>query len=262
MKTKDLVKTARALAKLNQAGQPYPIDHLHAYTLTRRDIERLIKHMSQLSSEALADMPGMNEERVDVILPGAIVIDELMKTGHFETLTISGSGVREGVFFEQFLSQPTAKPVVQHLRHAPTLKNPRRFAVDNLALQYGQGTRHAAHVRKLAVQLFDQLSEVHGYGVWERELLANAALLHDVGYIVNYYNHDKHSEYLIADSELPGFNPVQDYADYDVRTHHTNMDTFERVMADDLKQCAIVLASFAYHAAMRAEKIPVKSGKP
>lgn len=55
---------------------------------------------------------------------------------------------------------------------------------------------------------------------------------------------------------LPGFNPVQDYVDYDVRTHHTNMDTFERVKADDLKQCAIVLASFAYHAATRKEKLP------
>ncbi len=56
---------------------------------------------------------------------------------------------------------------------------------------------------------------------------------------------------------LLGFNPVQDYADYDVRTHHTNMDTFERVKVDDLKQCAMVLASFAYHAAVRAEKIPL-----
>jgi carboxypeptidase Q len=60
---------------------------------------------------------------------------------------------------------------------------------------------------------------------------------------------------------LPGFNPVQDYVDYDVRMHHTNMDTFERVQPADLQQCAIVLASFAYHAAMRAEKIPLGSGK-
>ena len=43
-------------------------------------------------------MPGMNEERVDVILPGALVIDALMEAGHFEKLIISGAGVREGVF--------------------------------------------------------------------------------------------------------------------------------------------------------------------
>jgi hypothetical protein len=55
---------------------------------------------------------------------------------------------------------------------------------------------------------------------------------------------------------LPGFNPVQDYVDYDVRTHHTNVDTYERVREADLKQAAIVMASYAYHAAMRAEKMP------
>lgn len=53
-----------------------------------------------------------------------------------------------------------------------------------------------------------------------------------------------------------GFNAVQDYDLYDTRIHHTNMDMYERVSEKDLKQSAIVLASFAYHAAMRAEKIP------
>jgi Zn-dependent M28 family amino/carboxypeptidase len=50
---------------------------------------------------------------------------------------------------------------------------------------------------------------------------------------------------------VPGFNAIQDYREYDVRTHHTNMDSHERVADEDLKQAAIVLASFAYHAAMR-----------
>jgi carboxypeptidase Q len=55
---------------------------------------------------------------------------------------------------------------------------------------------------------------------------------------------------------LPAFNPIQDYADYDVRTHHTNVDTYERVREADLKQASIVMAAFAYNAAMRAEKMP------
>ena len=55
---------------------------------------------------------------------------------------------------------------------------------------------------------------------------------------------------------VPGFNVVQDYTDYDVRMHHTNVDTFERVREADLQQNAVVLASFLYHAATRKEKIP------
>jgi hypothetical protein len=54
-----------------------------------------------------------------------------------------------------------------------------------------------------------------------------------------------------------GFNAVQDYDLYDTRIHHTNMDVFERVKEQDLKQNAVVLASFAYHAAMRNERIPM-----
>jgi carboxypeptidase Q len=55
---------------------------------------------------------------------------------------------------------------------------------------------------------------------------------------------------------LPAFNSLQDYTDYDTRDHHTNMDFAERVRVDDLKQNAIVLATFAYHAASRREKLP------
>jgi hypothetical protein len=58
------------------------------------------------------------------------------------------------------------------------------------------------------------------------------------------------------DAGVPGFNPVQDYVDYDVRTHHTNADTWERVREEDLKQGAVILASFLYHAAMRDSRIP------
>ena len=55
---------------------------------------------------------------------------------------------------------------------------------------------------------------------------------------------------------LPGFNPIQDYVDYDVRTHHTNVDTFERVKEADLKQASIIFAAFAYHSAMMDAKMP------
>ena len=54
---------------------------------------------------------------------------------------------------------------------------------------------------------------------------------------------------------MPGFNPVQDYVTYDVRTHHTNVDTYERVREEDLKQNAAVLAWFVYNAAMTDARV-------
>ena len=55
---------------------------------------------------------------------------------------------------------------------------------------------------------------------------------------------------------IPGFNPVQDYVTYDVRTHHTNVDTYERIRHEDLKQNAVVLAWMTYSAANSTQKFP------
>ena len=59
-----------------------------------------------------------------------------------------------------------------------------------------------------------------------------------------------------TDAGVPGFNPIQDYVNYDVRTHHTNMDMVERLDINDVKQAAIVMATFAYDAAMAGERMP------
>jgi carboxypeptidase Q len=58
---------------------------------------------------------------------------------------------------------------------------------------------------------------------------------------------------------LPGFQFVQDRLEYNSRTHHSNMDTYDRVQRDDLVQQATIAAVFAYNAAMRDEKLPRKA---
>src|SRR4029450_5615478 len=58
---------------------------------------------------------------------------------------------------------------------------------------------------------------------------------------------------------LPGFQFLVDRLEYNARTHHSNMDTFDRVQRDDMIQQATVIAVFAYNAAMRDEKLPRKA---
>jgi carboxypeptidase Q len=57
---------------------------------------------------------------------------------------------------------------------------------------------------------------------------------------------------------LPGFQFIQDPLEYSTRTHHSNQDVFDRIQADDLKQCATIMAAFVYDAAMIDEKLPRK----
>jgi Zn-dependent M28 family amino/carboxypeptidase len=57
---------------------------------------------------------------------------------------------------------------------------------------------------------------------------------------------------------LPGFQFIQDPMDYNTRTHHSNQDTFDRLVEDDLKKSATIVASFVYHTSERADKLPRK----
>jgi Zn-dependent M28 family amino/carboxypeptidase len=57
---------------------------------------------------------------------------------------------------------------------------------------------------------------------------------------------------------LPGFQFIQDPLDYNTRTHHSNMDLYERAVAADLRQNAVIIATFVYHAANREEPFPRK----
>lgn len=57
---------------------------------------------------------------------------------------------------------------------------------------------------------------------------------------------------------LPGFQFIQDPVEYDTRTHHSNMDVYDRIQADDMKQASIIMAAFIYNAAMREDKFPRK----
>jgi carboxypeptidase Q len=57
---------------------------------------------------------------------------------------------------------------------------------------------------------------------------------------------------------LPGFQFIQDEIEYDTRTHHSNMDVFDRIQTDDMKQAATIMAAFVYQTAMRDEKLPRK----
>ena len=57
---------------------------------------------------------------------------------------------------------------------------------------------------------------------------------------------------------LPGFQFIQDSVEYGTRTHHSNMDVFDRVQTDDMKQASTIMAAFVYNTAMRDEKLPRK----
>jgi carboxypeptidase Q len=81
----------------------------------------------------------------------------------------------------------------------------------------------------------------------------------DLGVVAVKHGNTGGTDHLAFDAVgIPGFNYIQDPIEYGTHTHHTAADTFERLMIDDLKQAAVVVAATAYHLAMRDEMMPRK----
>jgi exopolyphosphatase/guanosine-5'-triphosphate,3'-diphosphate pyrophosphatase len=186
--------TVRSLGSAAQLAAGYPLGLLHGYRLKRRALEELTDALITRTVAERAAIPGINPDRADVILAGALVLRWLLRRGEQDHLMISGDGVREGVLFHSLLPAPHRVDDV------------RRFSVDNLFHRYQQPIAHTEAVRRLSVQLFDALEPLHGLGEWERGLLDDAALLHDIGMTVSYYAHHKHGAFLIENSGLAGFS--------------------------------------------------------
>jgi carboxypeptidase Q len=81
--------------------------------------------------------------------------------------------------------------------------------------------------------------------------------LHDLGATTVTLRHTGGTDHLSFDAVgLPAFQFIQDEADYETRTHHTNLDVYDRLQKADLMQAAVVLATFVYDAATRPERLP------
>src|SRR5439155_22172869 len=61
---------------------------------------------------------------------------------------------------------------------------------------------------------------------------------------------------------IPGFQFIQDPIEYETRTHHSNMDVYDRLQIDDLRQAAVIVATFVYNTAMRDQMFPRKPIEP
>lgn len=82
---------------------------------------------------------------------------------------------------------------------------------------------------------------------------------HDLGMSTLTMRNTGGTDHLSFDAVgIPGFQFIQDPLDYDTRTHHSNMDVYDRLQPDDLKQAAVIVAGFVYDAAMRDQMLPRK----
>ena len=147
---------------------------------------------------ARADLPGLDPGRADIILAGALILEQVMHELDLEEMVISDYALREGVLLDAWQRRRGGS-----LHHLSDL---RRQSVLSLAEAMDPDMPHSIQVARLALELFDATRGRHGLEDDARELLEAAALLCNVGMFLSHAQHHKHSYYVIRSTDrLSGF---------------------------------------------------------
>lgn len=218
----------------------YTARSVHAARIPRGDVEHLLEWLAGMSADERRALPGLNPERADIIVAGLAVVAEVMARLEAREVLVSRYGIREGILLEA-------------ARVAPVIADPgeaRARSVREFAERCHVDFGHAEHVRRLALRLFDSLGGRLGLAPADRETLADAALLHDIGYHINYDRHHKHSYHLILHAELLGVPPAEQVVVANVaryhrgkrpRRRHRNLDSLDKPMRQRIRALAALL---------------------
>lgn len=182
--------TFTSMARMAVGRRGLPIgETVHGTAVTVAEVEQLLEWLATKAPEQRRGIPGLNPERADIIIAGLAVAAELLDLTEARGLTVSGFGIREGLLLEMVGVE------------TPTLEPDRLRLMREFVERCQCDRRHVEHVRQLALRLFDQLAEEAGATHEERALLEAAALLHDVGQLVSYRKHHRHSYQLIMHAD-------------------------------------------------------------
>ena len=175
-------------------GTPVPRT-FNNLTVTRDDIDGVVRRLVKAPTvKERAKTPGLDPRRADIILAGALILEQFVHAIDAPSLTFSDYALREGVLLDTWRREHGGS-----LHHLSDL---RRTSVVRLAEQMDEDPVHSAQVARLALELFDATADRHGLGDDSREVLEAASLLANVGLFVSHAGHHKHSYYVIRNSEL------------------------------------------------------------
>jgi len=183
---------------------------VHAARVPRGDVEHLLEMLHAMESDERRNVQGLNADRADIIVAGLAVVAEVMARLESRDVQVSRYGLREGLLLEA----ARVRPVIADPGEA------RERSVRELAARCHYELPHSANVQMLALRLFDSLGLRLGAAPAERPLLADAALLHDVGYHISYDRHHKHSYHIIVHAELLGVQPADQVVIANVARYH------------------------------------------
>jgi len=169
--------------------------------ISAKQIRRLRKEIVALNPAQRLTVPGLDPRRADLVVAGAVLLDTILRRLGAEELTLCDLALREGLVLDYIRRNR------RQIAQVDKIPDVRRRSALELAERCNYYAEHAQQVIRLALALFDQSRAVHGLTDREREWLEYASLLHDIGGLISYAGHHRHSYYLIKNGDLRGFHP-------------------------------------------------------
>ncbi|MBT9310694.1 Ppx/GppA phosphatase family protein [Leptothoe kymatousa] len=200
--TSGTIESLAIVTAIDKAGAaPDPIN---GYTMTLKELERGIEKLRRMSFSERLKLPDISARRAEIIVPGAVILQEAMRLLGVDRITICEHALREGLVVDWMLTHGLIEDRMQYQQSV------RERSVMKAAHKYRVNMDHSKVVAKFALTLFDQTRNIlHQWGPIERELLWAATMLHNCGHFVSHGAHHKHSYYLIRNGELLGFTSTE-----------------------------------------------------
>ena len=184
----------RNLGKISRRFKRYPLDMAHNYHIPMDEFENIYNSIKGIDITKPVRIKGLSNSRAE-ILPAALSCIKAFKDfTSFEEITISSAGLREGEMFRYAVPSTMEKPIGDVLGHS----------IYTMLCNFQMNIPHSEHVFDISLQLYRQLKVLHKLPRYYVKVLRVAAQLHDIGSSFKFYDHSKHSFYLILNSNLYG----------------------------------------------------------
>ncbi|WP_309731987.1 Ppx/GppA phosphatase family protein [Chamaesiphon sp. OTE_75_metabat_556] len=200
--TAGTIETIAAVLNLDKNG--HVPDRIHGFKIQIAELRNLINRLRRMTVAERISIEGISDRRAEIIVAGAVVLQEAMTMLGMQSLSVCERSLREGVIVDWMLTQGLIEDRLKYqgsIRERSTLK---------IAGKYGVDLPHSERVAELALSLFDQtFGQLHTWDKSIRNLLWSAAILHNSGHFVSHDAHHKHSYYLIRYGELLGYTEAE-----------------------------------------------------
>lgn len=186
--------TVRNLGKIDRKIKRYSLDIHHNYELLDEDIHNIYNSIKSKNLRQRKKIDGLSKDRADIFAAPVCAIITLLDMLKVNKFIVSGKGLREGLLYSYITE------------HYGPISDVLDFSIRNVLLRHNVDLEHAHSVYNLTKLLFEKLKPLHHLDESYLDIVKTAAMLHDCGMSIRYYDHHKHSFYIMLNSEINGLS--------------------------------------------------------